>query len=100
MTFDAFFRQATATEQNPDGNAPYAYQRRLACGERSRTACGEPSGISDSASEMRGMPCTSRLISIPTGLGKTAAVVLAWLETLLRAADAVGSTRPTTSSQP
>ncbi len=51
MTFDDFF--ATAT----DGNQPYDYQRRLA---------------EDPA-------CQSRLIEIPTGLGKTAAVVLAWL---------------------
>lgn len=71
MTYDAFFRQATATEQNPDGNTPYAYQRQL--------ACGEPSQISDTASARCGVPCTSRLINIPTGLGKTAAVVLAWL---------------------
>jgi hypothetical protein len=27
----------------------------------------------------RGVCCQSRLIDIPTGLGKTAAVVLAWL---------------------
>ncbi len=61
MTFDAFFRRATATEKHPDGDAPYPYQRRLACGERGQTAC------------------ESQLINIPTGLGKTAAVVLSWL---------------------
>jgi CRISPR-associated endonuclease/helicase Cas3 len=59
-TFDAFFKKATATEQNRDGNAPYDYQRRL-------------------AGDTEGRPCDSQLISIPTGLGKTAAVVLAWL---------------------
>lgn len=48
--FDGFFKQAT-------GNLPYDYQRRLA----------------------EGRP-ESRLIQIPTGLGKTAAVVLVWLE--------------------
>ena len=64
VSYDSFFQAAT-------GSTPYAYQRRL--------ACGEPSQITDSASAMRGVPCTSRLISIPTGLGKTAAVVLAWL---------------------
>lgn len=32
-TFDAFFHAATATEQNPDGNIPYDYQRRLAGGD-------------------------------------------------------------------
>jgi CRISPR-associated endonuclease/helicase Cas3 len=48
--FDQFFSTATGNPQ------PYAYQRRLA-----------------------EEPCISRLISVPTGLGKTAAVVLAWL---------------------
>lgn len=52
-TYDTFFQTAT-------GNTPYDYQRRLAGGDA-------------------GCPCTSQLISIPTGLGKTAAVVLAWL---------------------
>ena len=51
MTIEQFFTTATG------GNPPYDYQRRLA---------------EDSA-------CHSRLILIPTGLGKTAAVVLAWL---------------------
>jgi len=49
MQFDQFFQAAT-------GYQPYDYQRRLAWGD-----------------------CRSRLINIPTGLGKTAAVVLAWL---------------------
>lgn len=48
-TFDAFFQRAT-------GKAPYPYQTFLA------TA-----------------PLESRLISVPTGCGKTAAVILAWL---------------------
>lgn len=61
MTFDAFFQAAT-------GNTPYDYQRRLACGE----AVGNTDAI-------LGRPCESLLINIPTGLGKTAAVVLAWL---------------------
>ena len=51
MTFEQYFTTATG------GNQPYDYQRRLA---------------EDSA-------CESRLIEIPTGLGKTAAVVLAWM---------------------
>jgi CRISPR-associated endonuclease/helicase Cas3 len=46
-TFAAFFRAAT-------GNAPYAYQVRL-------------------AGDTAGTPCASKLINIPTGLGKTAA---------------------------
>ncbi len=48
-SFDAFFKAAT-------GNDPYDYQRRLA---------GDTDGRS----------CASQLISIPTGLGKTAAVL-------------------------
>jgi CRISPR-associated endonuclease/helicase Cas3 len=50
IKYAAFFRGAT------DKPEPYDYQRRLA-----------------------ESPCESRLINIPTGLGKTAAVVLAWL---------------------
>jgi CRISPR-associated endonuclease/helicase Cas3 len=50
MQFDEFFRQATRLESNP-----YDYQRRLA---------------SDTWPD---------LLDVPTGLGKTAAVVLAWL---------------------
>lgn len=53
LQFDGFFQKAT-------GNSPYAYQSRLA---------GSDSGTA----------CNSQLINIPTGLGKTAAVVLAWL---------------------
>lgn len=52
--FSAFFRTAT------DVPAPYAYQVRLSGGDPGRA-------------------CTSQLIDVPTGLGKTAAVVLAWL---------------------
>jgi CRISPR-associated endonuclease/helicase Cas3 len=64
-TFDTFFQTATS------GQAPYDYQRRLACG---------PDAKSDQLKTLTaGAPCTSQLISIPTGLGKTAAVVLAWL---------------------
>ncbi|MFA6960864.1 MAG: CRISPR-associated endonuclease Cas3'' [Opitutaceae bacterium] len=58
-TFDALFQAAT-------GNAPYAYQRRLA-------------GAVEGPAPSGPFPCASQLISIPTGLGKTAAVVLAWL---------------------
>jgi CRISPR-associated endonuclease/helicase Cas3 len=45
-SFSPFFERAT-------GNAPYDYQARLAGGDG-------------------GVRCESRLISIPTGLGKTA----------------------------
>lgn len=54
VSFDSFFETATA------GQTPYDYQRRL-------------------AGNTAGRRCESQLISIPTGLGKTAAVVLAWL---------------------
>ncbi|SPE63070.1 CRISPR-associated helicase Cas3 [Verrucomicrobia bacterium] len=52
MRFREFFKTATG------GREPYDYQCRLAEG---------------------GCRCESRLINIPTGLGKTAAAVLAWL---------------------
>jgi CRISPR-associated endonuclease/helicase Cas3 len=57
MEFTSFFQQALGADRQP-----YDYQRRLAVG--------------DSGS---GTTCQSQLINIPTGLGKTAAVVLAWL---------------------
>ena len=88
LLFNAFFFAAT-------GHEPYDYQRRLACGERSRTTCGEPSrttcgerpdGETDVTWLAHGADCQSRLINIPTGLGKTAAVVLAWLWNVLRRA--------------
>jgi CRISPR-associated endonuclease/helicase Cas3 len=53
MTFQHFFRSAS-------GHPPYDYQSRLA---------GSNSGTT----------CNSQLINIPTGLGKTASVILAWL---------------------
>lgn len=53
LSFDSFFQAAT-------GKLPYEYQRRLAGNDAGR-------------------PCESQLVSIPTGLGKCAAVVLAWL---------------------
>ena len=49
--------------------APYAYQCRLAGGDSAK-----PDGEFTT-----GTACQSQLINIPTGLGKTAAVVLAWL---------------------
>jgi hypothetical protein len=56
--YTAFFKAAT-------GSLPDDYQCRLAVGDAdSRTA---------------GTDCESRLINIPTGLGKTAVVALAWL---------------------
>lgn len=57
MSFSEFFQTAT-------GNQPYPYQSRLATGDPASST---------------GAPCQSRLLDIPTGLGKTAAVTLAWL---------------------
>ena len=77
MQFDAFFHAAT-------GNPPYDYQRRLACGEPTRPEPAErgrtvgaasSSQNSDSASQIAqavSPACASRLISVPTGLGKVA----------------------------
>lgn len=62
--FPQFFRTAT-------GHAPYAYQCRL--------ACGEGANLDDDSTLVCGTDCQSQLIEIPTGLGKTIAVVLAWL---------------------
>ncbi len=70
-TYGIFSKTAT-------GNVPYAYQRRPACGEPSRTA-----GAGEGPAPSGPFPRHSHLNSITTGLGKTAAVVLAWLESLL-----------------
>jgi CRISPR-associated endonuclease/helicase Cas3 len=64
MTYAEFFQAARGDQQ-----APYAYQCRLAGGE----AADARGAFS------HGTGCQSQLINIPTGLGKTAAVVLAWL---------------------
>ena len=59
--YSTFFEQAT-------GRTPYDYQKHLACGERSEGKWLNQGG-----------PCVSKCINVPTGLGKTAAVVMAWL---------------------
>src|SRR5579883_1699194 len=64
-SFQEFFHKATGN------NSPYDYQRRLACGEQS--------GLTESERLANGTNCQPQLINIPTGLGKTAAVVLAWV---------------------
>jgi CRISPR-associated endonuclease/helicase Cas3 len=71
MTFEQFFEAAT-------DHAPYDYQRRLAVGDA-------------------GWPCEPQLINVPTGLGKTAAGVLAWLWN--RLAPSLNS-KPSTLNQP
>lgn len=58
--YTAFFKTATG-----GSHSPYDYQCRLALGEADLPNTGAA--------------CHSRLINIPTGLGKTAAVVLAWM---------------------
>lgn len=55
-SFESFFQRATKSDARPAGVDPYPYQIKLALA-----------------------PATSRLIHIPTGCGKTAAAILAWL---------------------
>ena len=62
--FDHLFETAT-------GFNPHEYQARLACGERGSRNHNDWLN--------QGSACESMLIEIPTGLGKTGAVVLAWL---------------------
>lgn len=64
MTYAEFFQAARGS-----GQPPYAYQCRLAGGDTAN-----PQG-----EFTHGTDCQSRFINIPTGLGKTAAVVLAWM---------------------
>ena len=63
-SFSDFFLKATS-------HHPYGYQCRLACG---------PEATKEKQETLQhGTCCQSQLINIPTGLGKTAAVVMAWL---------------------
>lgn len=64
MTYAQLFQAARG-----DGQPAYAYQCRLAGGETA-----DPAG-----QFTHGAACRSQLIHVPTGLGKTAAVVLAWV---------------------
>jgi CRISPR-associated endonuclease/helicase Cas3 len=77
MDFDTFFSAATRHA------APFDYQRRLACGEppagANRNLTNPDEGTKRWLSDSNPNGCHSQLINIPTGLGKTAAVVLAWL---------------------
>ncbi len=62
--FDRIFLRATGFE-------PHEHQNRLACGDRGKRSEREWLSGSD--------VCGSKLINIPTGMGKTSAVVSAWL---------------------
>lgn len=62
--FDHLFSEATT-------HLPYEYQKRLACGERGKHSHDDWMRNSSM--------CKPMLIDIPTGFGKTGAVVLAWL---------------------
>lgn len=66
IDFRDFFAAATGRR-----HLPYGWQCRLACGD---DASQDASGTL-----RKGTFCESRLIDIPTGLGKTAGVALAWL---------------------
>ena len=72
MNFQDFFQAATRSPRAPSGTTPYDYQRRLACGEPLENTM-ETEWLKS------GTGSGSKLITIPTGLGKTASVVLAWL---------------------
>ncbi|MEX2580840.1 MAG: DEAD/DEAH box helicase [Verrucomicrobiales bacterium] len=62
FTYTEFFKTVAG-----DGNfPPYPYQIRLACGDDGNDAGGRDE-------------CESMLIDVPTGMGKTAAVTMAWL---------------------
>lgn len=63
LDFGQVFETAT-------GFKPFGYQCRL--------ACGKDADADDRNSLRSGSECESKLINVPTGLGKTAAVVMAW----------------------
>jgi len=67
ITYRAVFQQAFGSP----ARTPYSYQCRLACGPNAN--------LEDDHTLQAGTDCKPRLINIPTGCGKTAAVVLAWL---------------------
>lgn len=68
--FSAFVRQATATDENPDGHQPYPYQERLAA-----------EGFPD-------------VINVPTASGKTVAAVLPHAYRLLHGSTEVRAATP------
>lgn len=80
MTFLDLFRAATG------GKTPYLWQCRLACGEPPPEANCDLHNPDEATLNWlsQGTSCSSRLIDIPTGLGKTIGVVMAWLWNRLR----------------
>lgn len=66
IRFDTFFKAGTGDK------TPFEYQCKLACGERKE-------GESESEWLSHGTKCETTLIKVPTGLGKTEAVIFAWL---------------------
>lgn len=71
MNYASFFTAATRSESLPSGLQPMGWQCRL--------ACGEDADPEDLLTLGHGRECQSLLIDIPTGCGKTAGLVLAWL---------------------
>lgn len=78
-TYADIFKTATKQE------SPYDYQCRL--------ACGPEANLKDDSTIRAGTDCKSQLIKIPTGCGKTAAVVLAWLWNLWLFCSTISATR-------
>ncbi|MDD4348107.1 MAG: CRISPR-associated endonuclease Cas3'' [Opitutales bacterium] len=80
MTFLDLFHAATG------GKTPYLWQCRLACGEPPPEANCDLHNPDEATLNWlsQGTSCSSRLIDIPTGLGKTIGVVMAWLWNSLR----------------
>src|SRR5690625_8046882 len=79
FSYPEFFEIAT-------DHKPYLWQCRLACGEPPDRANCDLEAPDKLTLEWLsgGTDCNSKLIDIPTGLGKTAGVVLAWLWNRLR----------------
>jgi len=71
MTYDEFFQIAMGGEAGAVSMLPYPYQSELATGD-----------------------VWPELLTVPTGVGKTAAVVLGWLYRRQFAADAIGKATP------
>lgn len=84
MDFGPFFTRVTG-----HGAGPFRYQCRLACGEPEGHFDSIP--VQSSKDEMEwlrgGTRCRSAMITVPTGLGKTAGVIVAWLWNRLRSQD-------------